>query len=132
MDKTTSDYQKLLKGLGLFSLGVSFFLIFILVMGLMEIQNGKTQLTMPLWQFLLEPVTYIILQASMGICAILYAKTDKVKICMYVSAISVLCMFVFIFIINRDGEFLSKLSKLLFPGLYFGISFNLVQSLKQK
>ncbi|MEG0277240.1 MAG: hypothetical protein RR630_09430 [Coprobacillus sp.] len=131
MDKSTTDYQKLLKGLGLFCLVIAAFLTVILVMSLIKIQSGEVQLTEPLWIYLLEPVIYIILQASMGICAILFVKTDKVKICMIVSALAIICMFVFLFIINREDEFMTKVSKLIFPALYFGISFNLFQANKK-
>lgn len=127
MNTYTNKFEKLLKGVGILEMIFGSISALILVTSIMKLSSGEYVLLMPMWQYVGTAIVLILLQIFMGVFAIRYANTEKVKYCVYIGFVIMVCIALNTFILNTSQEtnIISFLSSILFPALYTAIAINL-------
>ncbi|MEG0274737.1 MAG: hypothetical protein RR690_06365 [Longicatena sp.] len=127
MNTYTNKFEKLLKGVGILEMVFGCISTLILITSVMKLSSGEYVLLIPIWQYVGTAIVLILLQIFMGVFAIRYTNTDKVKYCVYVGFAIMICIALNTFILtsSQDTNIISFLSSILFPALYTAVAINL-------
>lgn len=83
MARCLLEYQKLLKEIGLLHILYSLFEIVVAITIISQVRRGELILTIPLLAIYLYTSILVVQQFVLGILAYRFAKSEKVKYCMY-------------------------------------------------